>query len=216
MLLAAERAGVVEACRRLRRDRLVIGTAGNVSVRAGNLLAVSPSGVDYDALTPELVGVHRLDGSPVEAALPPTSELPLHLAVYAGTTASAVVHTHGVASTALSTVVDEVPPSHYYSAMFGGPVRVAAYATFGSAELAAGVAAALIDRSAALMSNHGAVTIGASLARAVERAGYLEWVCDVHLRAVSTGLPVTLLPADELDRVADLLASYGQQPPRAD
>jgi L-fuculose-phosphate aldolase len=213
MLLATERAAVVQACRRLRRDGLVVGTAGNVSVRAGELIAVSPSGLDYDVLTPELVGVVLPDGSPVQAVLAPTSELPLHLAVYAAGQAAAIVHTHGVASTALSTVLDEIPASHYYSALYGGTVRVAPYATYGSAELAARVAAALTGRSAALLSNHGAVTTGASLPQAVERAAYLEWICEVHLRALSTGLPIKLLQPTEIDRVARLLAGYGQRPP---
>lgn len=212
MLLGAERAAVADACRALRRDRLVIGTAGNVSLRVGDLVAVSPSGVDYDAVTPELVGVHRLDGSPVEAALAPTSELPLHLAIYGAMSAAAVVHTHGTASTALSLVVAEVPTSHYYSALFGGPVRAAPYATFGTAELAEKVVAALVDRTAVLMANHGAVTLGASLPQALERAAYLEWICDVHLRAASTGLEVRLLDRAEIDKVAGLLAGYGQSP----
>src|SRR5664280_2506073 len=118
MLLGAERAAVADACRALRRDRLVIGTAGNVSLRVGDLVAASPSGVDYDAVTPELVGLHRLDGPPVGAALP----------------------------------------------------------------------------------------------RALERAAYLEWICDVHLRAASTGLEVRLLDRAEIDKVAGLLAGYGQSP----
>jgi L-fuculose-phosphate aldolase len=206
------RTEVVRICQSLRRRRLVVGTAGNVSVRLGDLVAISPSGVDYDALTPESIGVHRVDGSVVQARLEPSSEFPLHLQVYACTPALAIVHTHGGASTALSTVVDEVPASHYYTAMFGGRVRVAPYATFGGAELAANVAAALDGRTAALMGNHGAVTIGATLAEAFSRVEYLEYICDVHLRALATGLPVRTLGQPELDRVATLLASYGQPP----
>jgi L-fuculose-phosphate aldolase len=75
-----------------------------VSGRDGDLVAVSPSGVDYAELTADLVGVHRLDGTPVEAVLRPASELPLHLGVYAATGAAAIVHTHSVAATTLSTV----------------------------------------------------------------------------------------------------------------
>ena len=201
---------VVAACRALRAEGLVVGTAGNVSVRVGDLVVVSPSGLDYDEMTPEVVGVHRLDGSPVDAPLLPSSELPLHLQVYARTAARAIVHTHAAASTALSCVVDEVPASHYYTAMFGGPVRVAPYATFGSDELAAGVAAALDGRGAALMGNHGAVVVADTLPRALDLARYLEYVCDVHLRALSTGLAVRTLGAGEIDRVADLLGGYGQ------
>jgi L-fuculose-phosphate aldolase len=213
MLLGDERHAVVAACRRLVDDRLVVGTAGNVSVRVGDLVAVTPSGVDYGRLRPELVGVHRLDGAPVEAPLAPTSELPLHLTVYRSTNAQAVVHHHAVASTALSLVVDAIPTSHYYSALFGGQVRVAPYATFGSEALAEHVAAALAGRTGALMSNHGAVCIGATLERAYERARYLDWLCDVQLRAMSTGRPVKELPADEIARVVRLVEGHGQSVP---
>lgn len=213
MLLEQARWDVATTCRALRRARLVVGTAGNVSVRSGDLVAISPSGLDYDDLTPELVGVHRLDGTPVEAALEPSSESPLHLAVYARTSALAIVHTHGVASTAAATVLDELPALHYYVAMFGGPVPVAPYATYGTPELATNVAGVLQDRAGALMSNHGAITTGDTLAAAFAKAEYLEYLCDVYLRAVATGLPVRTLPPDELDRVAAALATYGQRPP---
>jgi L-fuculose-phosphate aldolase len=202
MLLADERAAVVDVCRTLRRERLVVGTAGNVSVRAGDLVAISPSGVAYETLTPDRVGVHRVDGGPVEAPLRPSSELPLHLAIYGATTACAVVHTHGVASTAVSTVLDELPASHYYTAMFGGPVRVSPYATFGTEALAESVITALRERSAAIMGNHGAVTVADTLSQAYALAEYLEYLCDVHLRALATGLPVRTLPPAEIAEVA--------------
>jgi L-fuculose-phosphate aldolase len=207
------RLAVLAACRRLRAEHLVVGTAGNVSVRFGEHVVVSPSGVDYDELTPDLIGVHDLAGRPVDAALAPSSELPLHLAVYAHTDAGAIVHTHAPASTALSIVAAELPASHYYVALFGGPVRVAPYATFGSEALAGNVATALAGRTAALMAHHGAIATGRDLAKALDRARYLEYLCEVQLRALSTGLPVPTLPADEIARVADLLDSYGQRPP---
>src|SRR5258706_14638846 len=100
------RAQLAETCRELRRTGLVVGTAGNVSVRVGDLVAVSPSGFDYDAMTADLVGVHALDGSPVDAPLRPSSELPLHLQIYTRTGAEAVVPTHASASTALSCVLE--------------------------------------------------------------------------------------------------------------
>jgi L-fuculose-phosphate aldolase len=213
MLLEDERREVVAVCRRLVEDRLVVGTAGNVSVRAGDLVAVTPSGVDYLRLRPELVGVHALDGTAVDAPLRPTSEMPLHLAVYAATGAGAVVHGHAVASTALSLVVDAVPTTHYYCALFGGQVRVAPYATFGTHQLAANVVAALADRTAALMGNHGAITVGDGLAAAYERSLYLEWMCDVQLRAMSTGLPLKVLPPEEIADVVGRVAGYGQAVP---
>jgi len=206
VLLADERAEVVATCQALRRDRLVVGTAGNVSLRVGDLVAISPSGVAYETLTADMVGVHRLDGEPVDAPLLPSSELPLHLAIYAATDAVSAVHTHGVASTAVSTVLDELPASHYYTALFGGAVRVSPYATYGTDALAANVVAALADRSAAIMGNHGAVTVADGLPRAYALAEYLEYLCDVHLRALATGLPVRTLPPEEIATVVARIA----------
>jgi L-fuculose-phosphate aldolase len=212
MLLGELRAEVAAVCGRLTAAGLVTGTSGNVSARDGDLVAVTPSGLDYAALTPGLVGVHRLDGSPVQAPLQPTSELPLHLSVYAATGAAAIVHTHSPAATALSALVNEIPAVHYYVALFGGPVAVAPYATYGTEELAANVVAALEGRTGCLMANHGAVSIGADLAAAHSRAASLEWLCDVYLRATSAGTP-RLLPPAEIDRVVKKVAGYGQQPP---
>jgi L-fuculose-phosphate aldolase len=215
VILGEERERVVWACRRMRATGLVVGTAGNVSVRAGDLVAISPSGLDYDNLAPELVGVHRLDGEPADAPLRPSTEMPLHLAVYRETDAAAVVHTHAPASTALSIVVSEIPAAHYYTALFGGPVRVAPYARFGSAELAGAVVAALAGRGGALMANHGAVCVGDSLQTALELAAYLEYLCDVQLRALATGLPVRTLPPDEIRWAMGAMARYRQTPPGA-
>ena len=190
--------------------RLVVGTAGNVSVRVGDLVVISPSGVDYDDLSAADIGVHDLNGAPVQAALAPSSELPLHLAVYANTSHRAIVHTHAPASTALSTVVDEVPAGHYYTAMFGGVVRVAPYATYGSLELAQHVTCALAGRTAALMSNHGAVLVGDDLDTLLDRTAYLEYICQVQLLAAAYPAPQRVLDAAEIERVADLMAGYGQ------
>jgi L-fuculose-phosphate aldolase len=227
MLLEREREEIVRACRKLSAAGLVVGTAGNVSVLAGDLVAVTPSGVDYAELAAGDVGVHRLDGTPVEARLAPTSELPLHLAVYgayagAGAgpdagpeagpgAAAAIVHTHSVAATAVATLADELPPIHYYVAMFGGTVRVAPYATYGTDELASNAVQALRGRTACLLGSHGAVAVGPDLKTAYDRAVYLEWVCDVYLRAAAAGTP-RLLPPAEIDAVAAKLAGYGQRP----
>lgn len=214
MLLGDIRQEIVRVCRELHAAGLVVGTAGNVSARGGDLIAVTPSGLDYADLTAELVGVHRSDGTPVEAALEPTSELPLHLAVYAAKDAAAIVHTHSVAATAVATLVDEVPDIHYVTASFGGTVRVAPYATYGTERLARNVVAALDGRTVCLMGSHGAVTTGPDLRTAHARALSLEWLCDVYLRASAAGTPRVLPPA-EIAAVAAKLATYGQRPPRA-
>lgn len=212
-MLTELREEIVDVCRRLSAAGLVPGTSGNVSARVGDRIVVTPSGLDYSRMTADMVGVHRLDGTPVEAPLEPTSEMPLHLAVYAATEAAAIVHTHSTAATALSALVDELPPIHYYIALFGGPIRVTPYATYGTRALAEGAVRALRDSSGCILGNHGAVTIGADLPAAVTRAEVLEWLSEVYLRAAAAGRP-RLLDADELGRVAEKLSRYGQRPPR--
>ncbi len=216
MLLGGARADVVELCRELSARGLVVGTAGNVSVRDGDRIAVSPSGVRYRSLRPEQVGVVALDGAPIEVQLRPTTELALHLVVHNRPDAldgEVVLHTHAPASTALSVLVDEVPVLHYYAALFGGAVRVTPYARFGSAELADSVREALVHRTAALLGNHGAVLVAADPASALDRAEYLEYLCEVALRALSTGRPPRLLDAAELDAAGAALGGYGQPRP---
>lgn len=186
---------------------LVTGTAGNLSARAGELVAITPSGLDYAALDAEAVGLHALDGTAVDAPLAPSSELPLHLAVYASSDAGAIVHTHSPAATALSLLVAEVPPVHYYAAMFGGPIRVAPYHPFGTEELGVAAAAALRGSSGVLLAHHGAVTVGPDVASALELAITLEWLCDVYLRAAAAGTPAVLDPA-QLEQAGAALARY--------
>jgi L-fuculose-phosphate aldolase len=204
------RADVAAAAARMVAAGLVVGTAGNISVRAGGQVAITPSGLDYADLRPVDVGLHALDGRPLDAPLAPSSELPLHLAVYAVTAAGAIVHTHSPAATALSLLVDpggHVPPVHYYAAMFGGPITVAPYHPFGTPELGAAVAEALSTSRGALLAHHGAVTIGADLAEALDLAVVLEWLCDVYLRAAAAGTPRVLPPA-ALQQAAAALAAY--------
>jgi len=95
---------------------------------------------------------------------------------------------------------------HYYTELFGGPPRVAPYALYGTDELARNVVNALHDRTACLMGNHGAVAVGPDLATAHEKCCYLEWLCDVYLRAASAGSPRLLSPA-QLAVVAGKMAA---------
>jgi L-fuculose-phosphate aldolase len=213
-MLEGEREQLVAYARRLRHDGLVVGMSGNLSVRCGDLVAVTPSAVDYDALEPELVCVVSLDGSPVEGMLPPTTELPMHLAVYQRTRAVAIVHTHSPYATVLSTVVDVLPPIHYLLATLGGPVQVAPYVTPGTQELAEAIVAALEGRSGVLLQNHGALTTGESLEEAYSRSVTLEWLCALYYRATAFGGP-RLLSDEEMEGLAAVMDTYGRSPPPA-
>ncbi|MEV7692301.1 class II aldolase/adducin family protein [Microbacterium sp. NPDC089189] len=189
------RTAVAHASRTLAAAGLLIGTAGNVSVRVGELVAVTATGAVLADIEPEQVTVLDLAGRVVTGEWAPTSEAALHLGVLRSAPADrvgAVVHTHAPLATTLSLVLDEVPVVHYQQLLLGGTVRVAPFHPFGSVELAAAVGAALDGRLAALMANHGAVVLGADLRSAVENALLLEWVCELYWRARAIGEPRTL------------------------
>jgi L-fuculose-phosphate aldolase len=209
MLLEDERKQLVEFSRRMQADQLTVGTSGNLSVRSGNHVAITPSGAAYESLTAESICVVDLDGEVVDGGLEPSSEVPMHTLVYQHTDASAVVHTHPLYASTLSALVDELPPVHYMIALLGGPVRVAPYATYGSRELAENSVAAMKGRFGAILQNHGATTYGESLTKAYTRSVYLEWICQMYYQARLLGDP-NVLPDDEIERVGQKLAGYGQ------
>jgi len=135
----------------------------------------------------------------------------MHLAVYRATDAGAIVHTHSPFVIALSTVLDELPAVHYAMAGLGGLVRVAPYARFGTQELADAAVAALAGRTAVILRNHGALTYGASLGQAYDRARTLEWLASVYWHARLAGNPRTLTVA-QLDEVREATRAirYGE------
>jgi L-fuculose-phosphate aldolase len=205
MQLEKERRAVCSYAQRLRPDGLVVGTSGNVSIRVGDYVAITPASFDYDLLTPALIVVLRLDGEMVEARSGPSSEAPMHLAIYKQCpSVAAVVHTHSPYATVLATLREEVRPLHYLLAELGGNVRVAPYATYGTENLGANAAAALQDRNAVLLANHGAVTVGETLGSAYSRSVLLEWLCTLQYRSELLGDPPQLSAA-EIDGVARLL-----------
>lgn len=212
--LSEERAAVADACRRLGAEGLLIGTAGNVSVRAGERVAITATGAVLAELTADQVTVVDLDGKIVAGVLQPTSELDLHLGVYRRYGTGAVVHTHAPMATALSCVLDELPCIHYQLLALGGTVRVAPYATFGTPELAASVLDALDGRGAALMANHGALTHAPTLDKAVEHALLLEWACGVYQHAAALGPPRVLDEQQQLAVIEAAIArNYGTTQP---
>ncbi|MEU6664183.1 class II aldolase/adducin family protein [Streptomyces sp. NPDC046821] len=203
---------LVATARRTVTDGLVVGTSGNVSVRVGGTVLVTPSGVPYDELTPDDLVAVGLDGSWRAGTLTPTSELPMHLAVYRATPARAVVHTHAVHATAVSTLVPELPLIHYMAAALGGPVRVAPYATYGTDKLAENALKSLENRTGCLLQNHGTLTYGDTLTQAYDRTAQLEWMCRVWLTASAhPHLTPSLLTEDQVAEVGEKLRGYGQR-----
>jgi L-fuculose-phosphate aldolase len=205
--LQAARAQLVTYSARLLDDGLAVGSAGNMSVRVGDLVAITPSGIGYADMRPADVclvtaaGTEFTDGAGRTNRETPSTETPMHLAIYAATGAKAVVHTHSPEVIALSASRDELPAIHYQITGLGGPVRVAPYVRFGSAGLAAAAVQALDGRQAVILRNHGAVTYGRDLAQAYDRAVLLEWLARTYRLALSYGEPA-ILSAEALAEVA--------------
>lgn len=194
---------LVEFGQRMARDRLVVGSAGNISMRFGETILMTPSGINYEDVDAASITVLDAYGSRLEGTGRRSSEWPMHQQVYRLTDASAIVHTHSPFATAVSTVCDEIPAVHYSVLRLGGPnVRVAPYTTFGSDDLAQLAADALADRTGALLQNHGAIVYGATLAEAYDRALLLEWLAEVYWRGLQIGTP-RILDAAELAAVRE-------------
>jgi L-fuculose-phosphate aldolase len=214
-MLDRERELVAAAARRLADEGLVLGTAGNVSARSGQLVAVTPTGAVLERVVADDVAVVDLDGTQVDGGLAPTSELGLHLGVYQRYDAGAVVHTHSPVATALACVLDELPVVHYTMLALGGAIRVARYATFGTPELAQVTLDALEGRSAALMSNHGTIAHGVDLEGAIQSALLLEWASNVYWRAAALGAPRDL-DQEQLNAVIDAVSVRGYGAPHGE
>ena len=208
------RAFIADACRGLATEQLVVGTAGNISARVGEHIAITATGAIFEKLTPSEVVLVDNDGAVVAGDLAPTSEIELHLGIYRELDAGAIVHTHAPAAVAVGLITDELPCIHYQMLLLGGGVRVAPYATFGTQQLADNVRAALSGRTAALMANHGAVTYGHSLQSALESTILLEWACNIYLRAAAAGTPRALSSQQLDDVIAAVTArNYGTTQP---
>ncbi|MCZ2859291.1 class II aldolase/adducin family protein [Blastococcus sp. VKM Ac-2987] len=194
---------LIEYGRRLNPDGLAVGPAGNLSVRLGDVVAITPSQIRYEDIVPESICFVTVDGRHVGGEGKLSAETPMHLSVYRETDAAAIVHTHSPRAVAVSTVVDELPAVHYCVLRAGGgpTIRVAPYERFGSDALARVALEGLAERTAVLLQNHGAITYGADLAEAYERAQLVEWLADVYLAARGLGAPRILTP-DELGEVA--------------
>ena len=209
---AGQRAELVELSRRASDTGLSVGTSGNLSIRVDEGVLITPSGRDVERMEPQDICLVDLEGRQLAGELRPSSEVPMHLAVYRSSAATAVVHTHSPYATALSITLNELPAVHYTINGLGGPVRVAPYATFGTPELAANIAVALTDRNAAILQNHGTIATGSSLRQAFDRAVLLEWLSTLHWRALQVGAPKILTEAELADvREQSARLRYGSQ-----
>jgi len=179
MILAKERKLIVEYGRKLITSGLAKGAGGNLSIynRDENLVAISPSGIEYIDLHPEDIVVTNIQGKTVDGTMKPSSELGFHLALYEKRSDfNSVVHTHATYTTTFACLNMEIPAVHYLIAFSGKKVPLAPYATFGTKELAAGMAESIGEHNALLLANHGMVAGGLDISSAFNTAEEIEFV----------------------------------------
>ena len=201
---------IVAACRQLDSSGLNRGTSGNASCREGEHFLITPTGVPVDEITPSKIVALDFDGKVIGIGKP-SSEWQFHAAIYrARPEINAVVHTHAPHATALACLREDLPPFHYMIAIAGGDsVRCAPYALFGTDTLSHHAVAALADRKACLLANHGMITLGRDLDEAMAVAIELESLCQQYLIARQVGRPV-LLSEEEMRAVIERFKSYGK------
>jgi L-fuculose-phosphate aldolase len=201
------RAAVAAVYRELGARGFTPGSAGNVSVRARGGMLITPSGVAADAVTAR--GIVRVADDGAAGGGVPSSEAPMHLAIYrAFPAAGAIIHTHAEAATALACLGQPIPAFHYMVVAFGGAdIPCAPYVTFGTPELARVAVAALAGRRACLLANHGVIVHAPDLAAALTDAIVLESLARQYLLARAAG-PVRVLTVAEVAAATRRFASY--------
>lgn len=206
---------VAKFSQRMAASHLVLGTWGNVSCRLPreNMVVITPSGVPYENLRPNMTVVLNRQGGVEEGELKPSSEAKVHLAIYdARSDVGAVVHTHSPFASALAVAQAPIPPIlEDMAALIGGEVSVAQYAMAGSDQLATYTVQALGDRNAVLLANHGVVAVGRDLDEAFSVCMMVERCAHIYLAAKQMGNPNVLSPADVKVMREFYLTQYGQQ-----
>ncbi len=209
--LQKQREKVSELGRAMLTQGLTKGTGGNISAREGDRVAISPSGMAYEDITPEDVPIVDLEGNKVAGDLDPSSEIAMHTGILREREGiGGVVHNHSPYASTFASLGEPVPASHYLIAFVGDKIPVAPYETFATPELAEVALETLGNEyTACLLENHGVVAVGETVDEAFEIATMVEYCARIHYQAVSIGEP-KILPEEEIDTLLERFAGYGQ------
>lgn len=214
MQFSFQRQQVVECGRQMARAALAVGTWGNISRRlAGGLIAITPSGMEYEIVEPQDIVIMDLDGNCIEGECKPSTEEPLHRAIYAARAdVGAIVHTHSIYASAMAAARKPIPGvMEDLAQIVGGDVRVAKYALPGSSQLGSNAVEALAGRNGALLANHGVVGVGDCLKQALLICQIIEKSAQIFIAALAVGGAVEL-PQEDIDFMRDFfLHKYGQR-----
>ena len=211
-MLNNEREQIVRYCRLMQSRGLTRGTGGNISIRNGEHIAISPSGVEYETMGPEDVPVVDMQGNVICGDLAPSSELGMHLACYKKRPdISAIVHTHSTFASTLACLERPLPPIHYLIGYAGDQVPCIPYYPFGSEELAAAASEAM-TQNALLLGHHGLLAVGPNIERAFGTAEEVEFVAELYWRRQALG-GAKPLTKEQMAEVCRRFDNYGQGKP---
>jgi L-fuculose-phosphate aldolase len=195
---------VLDAALKMAEKGLVVGTSGNISLRLpsdgkNQLMAITPTSRHYDTLKADDIPIIDFNGQRIAGDLPPSIETPLHIGIYrARKDVNAVIHTHSVFASAAAVAGFDIPPiMEDQVALLGGEIKLAGYALSGTPEQMTNVLAALGDRNAVLLANHGAVGTGKTMRDTFTACELIEKTARVYFLALSAG-KVNQLPENAL------------------
>lgn len=189
------------------------GASGNISLREGEAMLVTPSGIPPHEIAPDMIARMPLAGEgEYDGPFKPSVEWRFHRDILRHRPEfNAVVHTHAPWCTVLACARRPIPAVHYMIAAFGGAdIPLADYATYGSPELSANILRAMQGRSGCLMANHGMVVAGDTLARAMWLAQEIEALAHQHYHSLLLG-GAAILSDDEIAETARGFATYGKR-----
>ena len=196
------RRALIAACRQMNALGINQGNAGNISVRHGGKMLISPSATPYHLIEPDMVAAMPIAGEygAWQGTRKPSTEWRFHLDIMrARPEVNAIVHSHPTFATTLAIARRNIEACHYMIAAFGGAdVRCAPYATFGTKELSDHALTALEGRMGCLLANHGMIVLGETLDKAMWRAVELETIARQYYHALLLGNP-HILSAAEID-----------------
>jgi len=208
------RRSIISQCLFMNASGLNQGNAGNISVRFGERMLITPTSIPYEEMTPDMIASMPIEGEygAWEGPKKPSSEWRFHLDIMKmRSDVGSVVHTHATFSTILAIARKPIPACHYMVAAFGGEdVRVAGYARYGTKALSEQVLKALTGRNGCLMANHGMLAVGSSLKKAMWRAVELETIAKQYYHSLLIGGPVILSSA-EIAETMESFSTYGLQ-----
>lgn len=214
MLLKTERKKVVKFGKKLLASGLTQGTGGNISLsnQEKSQIAITPSGLEYQAIRPQDVSIIDFTGAQISGEYNPSSEYNFHLALQKlRGDIHAVVHTHSPYATTLACLGLNLPAVHYLIGFAGSmEVPCAPYASFGTNQLSENICKTINKGSAVLLENHGLVTVGANLETAFKLAEQIEFVARLYYQTKAIGEP-KIINQEEMQEILPRFAKYTKQ-----